>query len=100
MPKRLRGGFALGLPRIAAMTRLCTLRSRPGSACFGVHGDRQLLSFAVDELLEDHCPPLRPNHLSEWRSHARRRKLVVPAVPESDSLCFASVLLSAHRNDA
>ena len=40
---------------------------------------------------------IRPNHLSEWRGRARRGKLVLPAVPEDDSLCFAPVVLSGPR---
>lgn len=40
---------------------------------------------------------LRANHLSEWRGRARRGKLVLPAVPEDDSLCFAPVVLSGPR---
>lgn len=40
---------------------------------------------------------LRANHLSEWRSRARRGELVLPAVPEDDSLCFAPVVLSGPR---
>jgi transposase len=40
---------------------------------------------------------LRANHLSEWRGRARRGKLVLPAVPEDDSLCFAPVVLSALK---
>lgn len=40
---------------------------------------------------------LRANHLSEWRGRARRGKLVLPAVPEDDSLCFAPVVLSGLK---
>lgn len=40
---------------------------------------------------------LRANHLSEWRGRARRGKLVLPAVQEDDSLCFASVIVSGSR---
>lgn len=40
---------------------------------------------------------LRANHLSEWRSRARRGELVLPAVLEDDSLCFAPVVLSGPR---
>ena len=40
---------------------------------------------------------LRANHLSEWRGRARRGKLVLPTVPEDDSLCFAPVVLSGLR---
>ena len=40
---------------------------------------------------------LRANHLSEWRSRARRGELVLPAVLEADSLCFAPVVLSGPR---
>ncbi len=40
---------------------------------------------------------LRANHLSEWRGRARRGKLVLPAVPGDDGLCFAPVVLSDPR---
>jgi transposase len=40
---------------------------------------------------------LRANHLSEWRSRARRGELVLPPVLEDDSLCFAPVVLSGPR---
>jgi len=40
---------------------------------------------------------LRANHLSQWRGRARRGKLVRPAVPDDDGLCFAPVVLSGPR---
>ena len=40
---------------------------------------------------------LRANHLSEWRGRARRGELVLPAVPEDDSLSFAPVIVSGPQ---